>query len=552
MSVFRLPSSPQLTLTAAMVGLLLVLSGCAGSGGGGEAQDSARVVPDRWRAAEGGLSTVRAGCDVLGEPAEPGGHFTFALTDEVRPKHAPVPHNRAERVVFAQLYETLVNVACDGTASAGLAEHWTCTADSTTWIFTLREGARFWDGTRVTAEDVRRAWSSNQTSNQAANQTADDRPAGASPWSWINARASSITAVDARRLAVQLPEPQARFPLMLAHPAAAVALRQPGWTWPVGTGPARLRASDPAPRPLLECQPNTSHPLPPAWKSLTFRVTPQVDPRDLVASDIDLALARDLDTVGFFDEAPGFSTVPLPWERLYLLVCPPQTNTRGTAHWVGAAADLRVSRDVTSISARDWDQIMFPVSGGNACPQLSGPISIPSAVPRDSELARYGLDAQTIAYLNADPAAAELAGRLSHLSGSGARIAGLGHADLSLALQWQMAGAFVICQDQLFPTGCLQLAALMGRAAWLQKAGLARPEPGPAETLVQAHNLTAGGARSPAEELTSAGTVYPLALGRDWLIVRGELAGLHLAYDGTPLLHDLGRAQAPTEPKATP
>ena len=544
MSAKRLNSSPQLALTAMAVGLLLVLNGCSSTGGGGSSSGPAEILPDRWPAADGTLSTAREGCEVLSDPAEPGGNFIFALTDEVRPQHAPVPHNRSERVVFAQLYETLVNVACDGTATAGLAENWTCTEDSTTWIFTLREDARFWDGTRVTAEDVRRAWADNQINA--------DRHAAASPWNWINARASSITAVDARRLAVQLPEPQARFPLLLAHPAAAVTIRQRGWTWPLGTGPARLRASDPAPRPDLECLPNSSHPTPPVWKSLTFRVNPGADPRDFVATDIDLALARDLDTVGFFNQAPGFAAVPLPWERLYLLVCPPQTNTNSTSHWITAAADLSVARDVTSISARDWNQVMFPVGGGGNCPQLSGPISSKSAVPLDSELARHGLDAQTIAYLSTDPGAAEMAGRLSHLSGSGARMAGLSHADMGLALEWQMAGAFVVCQEQLFPTGCLQLATLLGRAAWLQKAGLARPEPSPAENLVQARNLTAGGARSPAEELTSSGIVYPLALGRGWLITRGELAGLRLDFDGTPLLAGLGRPGSSVSRKATP
>ncbi len=36
--------------------------------------------------------------------------------------------------------------------------------------------------------------------------------------------------LDARRLAIRLPEPQAAFPLLLAHPATAVALPRPGWT----------------------------------------------------------------------------------------------------------------------------------------------------------------------------------------------------------------------------------------------------------------------------------------------------------------------------------
>jgi hypothetical protein len=517
--------------------LLCVLAGCGGSGGSGPHDDPVRFLPDRWPTTAGTLSTLRTGCDVLSDDALPGGDFTVALTAAVDPAHAPVPHNRAERVVFAQLYETLVNVACDGTAQPGLAASWTCTADSTTWVFSLREDARFWDGTRITAEDVRQAWTRNQS---------DLLPAGAiSPWNWINARDRGITAVDARRLAIQLPEPQARFPLLLAHPAAAVAIRQPGWAWPVGSGPCRLRATDPAPLPDLICRPNQHHPHPPVWKSLTFRVTPGLDPRDLVATDIDLALARDLATVAFYDEAPGFQTVPLPWERLYLLVCPPQLNPAGPSRWSEAARQLQVTRDVTAVAARPWHDVMFPAGGGGRCPQLSGPITGQSAAPLDSELAAHRLDGLTIAYPQTDPGAVELAGRLSHLAGADTRIAGLIPTDLDLALQWQMAGAFVVAQDQIFPTGCLQLAALMGRTAWLQKAGLARPDAGPVENLVQAQDLSAGAAGSPSIELARTGIVHPLALSHRWLIVRGELAGLSLDFDGTPLLAGLGRPVAP-------
>ena len=520
------------------------LSGCAGGGGTGPGDTPALAIADRWPAADGSLTTAREGCTVLDGPAAPGAEPTFTLTDAVDPNHAPVPQNASERVVFAQLYETLVNVACDGTVGPGLAEHWTCTDDSTTWVFTLREDARFWDGSRITSATVREAWTSNQGDRTAREQ--------ASPWSWINARASSITALDARRLAVQLPEPQARFPLLLAHPAAAVAKREPGWTWPVGSGPCRLRASDPVPRPELVCRPNPHHPSPPIWKTFTFRVVPGADPRDLAGTDLDLILARSLDTVAFFDEVPGFTTVPLPWERLYLLVCPPQANPAGNANWRAAVGGLHAGRDVTTISARDWNHLMFPVGGAGRCPQLSGPITRRAAARIDSQLARRRLDAGTIVYDSADPGAAELAARLSHLAGPDTRVAGLDADDVDFALEWQMAGAFVLAQDQLFPTGCLQMAALLGRAAWLQQAGLARPEPAPAENLVQAEAALQGPRRSPAALLGEAGIAHPLALGRGWLIVRGEFAGLQLSFDGTPLLAGIGRPANSPMPEAVP
>lgn len=538
LSCLRITSS---RLLAPLLGIAILLGGCGGPGGTRRGDDHLAISPDRWPSGDGTLSTSRDGCDVLSGPAAPAGEFVFSLTDAVDPDHAPIPRNPAERVVFAQLYETLVHVGCDGTPRAGLAENWTCTEDSTTWVFTLREDACFWDGTRITAEDVRRAWTHNQAERRGESAV--------SPWNWINAHDRSITAVDARRLAIQLPEPQARFPVLLSHPAAAVTLRQPGWTWPLGSGPCRLRATDPPPLPDLVCRPNPQHPRTPVWKSLTFRITPGRDPRDLVATATDLLLVRDLDTVNFFNEVPGFRAVPLPWQHLYLLVCPPQQNPDGSARWTSAAQGMRVARDVTSVSLQAWDQVMFPAGSGGRCPQVSGPITRQNAIPLTSRLANHELGAGAVAYLDGDAGAAELAARLSHLAGSDTRIAGLEATDLDLALQWQMAGAFIISQDQIFPTGCLQLAALMGRAAWLQQAGLARPEPGPSENLVQAGRLSSGSRRSPAAELVRSGVVRPLAVGRGWLIVRGELAGLSLDFDGTPLLAGLGRAAVP---EATP
>src|SRR5512134_1217194 len=53
-----------------------------------------------------------AECALIPEPGEPVG--TVALTDRVDPANAPRPSNDAERVLFRQLYETLVHADCRG------------------------------------------------------------------------------------------------------------------------------------------------------------------------------------------------------------------------------------------------------------------------------------------------------------------------------------------------------------------------------------------------------------------------------------------------------
>src|SRR5262245_61673298 len=86
---------------------------------------------------------------------------TVALTDRIDPANAPRPSNESERLLFRQLYETLVRADCMGELRPGLAASWRLDADGRTWIVTLRENARFADGTSVTADQVRASLVSN-------------------------------------------------------------------------------------------------------------------------------------------------------------------------------------------------------------------------------------------------------------------------------------------------------------------------------------------------------------------------------------------------------
>jgi len=513
-------------VSLALAFILYLLAACGGTSGPDTPDTTDLTALDLWPAEQGGgLSTTRDGCDLLAGPAVPGGHFAFTLTDSVLPAHAPIPRNLSERVVFAQLYETLVQVDCSGQALPGLAESWTSTKDHAVWTFTLREGARFWDGSRITAADVRQAWNTRQDLN--------------------------VTVLDERRLAVRLTAPHTRFPRMLAHPSTAVAVSRPGWNWPVGSGPCRLRASDPAPLPDLTCRPNQNHPDGPAWKSLTFRILPGTDPRDLVATDMDLALVRDMNAAGFFDDAPGFRSVPLPWSRLYLLICPPEMNRFGADRWMKAAGKFDAGRDVTAISALTWPEIVFPAGGSDHCPQLSGPVISSESAKLDWNLATKNLDQDVLVYPAEDAGAREIAHRLGALTGSQARTAALPTEAVDFALQWQMAGAFVFPVDQQFPTGCLQMSTLLRKADWLQKAALGLKDH-PVETLAGADQIAAVPQWTPSEALTRQDMVRPLGLSRSWLVVQGSLAGLDLTFDGIPLLAGLGTAAEPVPGEATP
>ena len=514
------PRWTLLLLVLVLFALLLAAGGCGR--GKGVRTETTPLTEQLWpdQDPDGQPVPWRSGCAVLDGPSLPGGEFTVLLNESVDPAHAPVPHNPGERLVFAQLYETLVNVACDGRILPGLARHWACTEDSTVWVFTLRTDARLWDGTRITADLVRQAWAGSQECPRSGSQS--------SPWAWLNARSQSIKALDGLRLAVSLPEPQAQFPTLLAHPATAVAVKRPGWTWPVGSGPCRLRASTPTPLPTLETRPNPHHPRAPTWKSLTFLVHPGRDPRDLADQPFDLLLVRDQASRRFYDQVPGLQTLPLPWDRLYLLAVSPEQNPDGGATWRSAARKIDPARDLTSGEARSWPDLIFPSGPAVQCPQLTGPVATRPSAERSWDLPGYQLDAQAVVCTTGDPTARELAERLSALRGGQTRVAVMPADAASFSLQWQMAGAQVLRLDQIFPTRCLQKACLLSRAAWIQKAAHTSSDQAQGDTVLRRH-------------------LTPLALTRPWLVARPGLAGLRLDFDGTLLLDRLGRAAATTD-----
>ena len=505
-------------LPAVLLFLLALCAGCGGSGPGTEgAAKGMKVPPFLWPGPDGKPQDQRDGCAPLPADAQGGGHFLIALQDSVRPARAPVPGNPGERLVFAQFYETLTRVACDGGLWPGLAETWEVEDDGAVWVFTLRERARLWDGTLITPDVVIRSWDRN-------GELVEPFPLGILPL--------QVSARDDGKLEIRPAVPTPTLDRLLAHPAWAVAATRPGWTWPVGSGPARLRASTPAPLPDLTCHPNPQHPRMPRWKQLVFETRPGQDARDLVGLGADLLVVRELAAVRFYRELADHEVVPLPWDRLYLLLCPPGADGRGLRRWREAAAGLAPATDLTSVAAAAWSLPTLPGGETGALP-VGNADPPPNLARLDSPLARARLDSLTVIHPDADPAAAELSGRLAALAGRPTRTVGLATDDLETALAWGMSGACVLPVHPAFADPALQLADLVGRRSWLATAlrGI-----GTGDSLVAAER-PAGASMA---ELAERGLVLPLAVSHPWLVHRGPVAGLTVACDGTLQLSGLG------------
>lgn len=250
-------------------------------------------------------------------------------------EHAPVPRNDAERLVFRQLYGTLVRLDCTGAVRPGLAERWT-SDDAGLWRLELGD-RRFVGGEPVTAQRV--------VESLARTGLADEQP-------WL----ARLEAPGPRTLAVTLAEPDTTGPIRLAHPALAIAgpARRSG-DWPESTGPFRLvDASD----SMVVLAPVEGE-----GPVLRFREAGRRDGRDLLRAGAGLLATRDPATIAYAARVPALDVVPLPWDMTYALISPTvppislPADSAARAHFRAALA-----RDAVRTAARGAE----PPYGGEA------------------------------------------------------------------------------------------------------------------------------------------------------------------------------------------
>jgi peptide/nickel transport system substrate-binding protein len=133
-------------------------------------------------------------------------------------------------VAFNTIYEGLVRVATDGTLKPLLATGWTVSPDARHYVFTLRHGVRFHDGTAFDANAVayslRRAAAPGSLNIHAET--------------WREVSAIRVLAPD--QVAIDLSQPDANLPTLLALSDAAIVSPKADdpKTHPDGTGPFRF------------------------------------------------------------------------------------------------------------------------------------------------------------------------------------------------------------------------------------------------------------------------------------------------------------------------
>jgi hypothetical protein len=281
--------------------------------------------------------------------------------------HAPVPRGDAERLVFRQLYETLITIGCDGSVRSGLAARWSIEDDGRTFRFRLRDDAVFADGSRLTVHDVLESWTANRAAAPSAAR--------------LLVRADGV---GERELRVELATPaDASF---FAAPVFAVARRETANVWPAGSTPYRVAEAGDGIIRLVRAD---------AGPELVVRSVAGGDGRRALDTGADALLTTDPAVLAYARALPSFEVTPLGWSHSMLLA------TRAIGPPAAPPADVlqSLARDVVRGDAR--------APGPDLACTTSGAAMTAAAASRLS---------RSVLYDEADPASRALAERVVALA----------------------------------------------------------------------------------------------------------------------------------------
>jgi hypothetical protein len=356
---------------------------------------------------------------------------TVVLAGTVNPARALDPSSEAERFLFRALYETLIRVDCAGGALPALASAWAPEDDGRRWTFVLRPDARFWDGEPVTAQDVVAGWIARDTLGAYA------------PWDGPVVQAAQV--MSERVVSVQLRRRFTSPPAALAHPALAVVKSAGGVHWPIGTG--RYWVSESAPTIAAAA---FGDPLP------AMRIEPLAgrDARDALDRGADLVVTGDPAVIGYAGSRSDLETVPLPWDRTYVLLTPPA----GTGQSGFSVDPAGLSRDAVKAEARA-PAAPFWWTSDAAC----APPATPPAAPR----ATSTRNPRRVVYRRGDPIARDLAHRIVALSDQRSAATALTGDALAADLAAGRSAAYVLELPRNVLDPCLETGRLVARAPWL-------------------------------------------------------------------------------------
>jgi peptide/nickel transport system substrate-binding protein len=208
--------------------------------------------------------TARAALNMQGTST-----FTFGLDGDVHGLEPAFAYDSATLPVVSQISEGLLAFDVEGALQPLLAERWE-QPDPLTYVYHLREGVTFHDGTTMTSADV------------LASIARVRDPEIASPVAWMYDAVDTVAAPDDLTVTITLNEPSALFRYVPAVSAGYVvsqaAIEQNGMELtrnPVGTGPYRFVRWDAGSQVVLEKHADYWQAGKPYFDQVVFKVVPE-------------------------------------------------------------------------------------------------------------------------------------------------------------------------------------------------------------------------------------------------------------------------------------
>ena len=222
------------------------------------------------------VSIVLSACSGDSSSAKNGGSslagdqtLTYASTNDAVGLSPIMTNDSASSSVIEQVYETLFNRNPEtGEVEPNLAESYE-TPDANTWVFKLKEGINFHDGTPFNAEAVKYTFDKLRD------------PATAAPRASLLEPVEAITVVDENTLEIKTKYPYGSFLAALSHSNTSIVSptadqKQDLMNQPVGTGPFKFVSWTPGDKIELESNEDYRDGAP-SIKKVTYRVVPEVN-----------------------------------------------------------------------------------------------------------------------------------------------------------------------------------------------------------------------------------------------------------------------------------
>ncbi|MFE7529669.1 ABC transporter substrate-binding protein [Kitasatospora sp. NPDC057542] len=190
----RAAAPGRLALATALLSAAALVAACSGPPRGGSDQAAVQLSADT-PPAKGELDS-----------------FTWATYAEPPTLDYVQAFDYPQNTVLANVCESLMRWTPQLTLAPGLAEK-ASNPDPTTWVYDLRSGVHFHDGTVMTADDV--VYSLGRQTN----------PDNASAWAQVFQNVDSITRTGPLQVTVKLKQPDSQFPQYMATAAGVVAAK---------------------------------------------------------------------------------------------------------------------------------------------------------------------------------------------------------------------------------------------------------------------------------------------------------------------------------------